>query len=272
MGRAGKFLGSAIVRLGLWPALLVAWFCFDAYAFDDADRALYTAAVNYCRTRPAQKIFDDVTHIVCFDGQIFVNEDSSYIERLPEHGLFVVRSPGGRSGAAAKIAKVLAAKHADVVIYDYCLSACANVFLVASDRTYIKKDSIVAWHYGLIDDDTCGRVERDHSLTRTQCSTGRSIAQPLLFADAFLPKLVAARDRRILKPPMSAYVSRILIGYFEGTGVFRDVFWTWHPRFSKPLLRTEIEYEAYPESQDELDELAKRLLGAWRRIRIIYDP
>lgn len=259
-----------LIGLSLWGLLLAVGFSERARAFDDADRAVYAAATAFCRTRPAQKLFDEPTKVVCFDGQILSDEDVSYIQQLPEHGLFVVRSPGGRLGGAEKIAKVLREKHADVVIYDYCLSACADFLFVASDRTYVMRDSIVAWHFGQVDNDTCGRVDRGKGLTRTVCSTGRSVTPPRLFAAAFLPERVTARDERILEPPMSAYVRRILVGYFEGTGVFRDIFWTWHPRYYKSLLRTEIEYQGYPESQEQLDDLLDKHLS--RRLKFIYDP
>ncbi len=252
-----SFRGT-LLTLSSFCALVVATGAEPARAFTDADRGVYAAAVNFCRTRPAQKFFDEVTHIVCFDGQIVPNEDVSFIQRLPEHGVFVVRSAGGWREPAERIAMILREKHADVLVYDYCLSACASVLFVASDRTYVVKDSIVAWHYGSVDNDTCGRVDPGRGLTRIVCSTGQSVDWPRLFAGTVRP--------------MSTYVSRILVGYFKGTGVFHDIFWTWHPRYYKPVLRTEIEYEAYPDSQDELDDLSRRLLGAWGKVRIIYDP
>jgi hypothetical protein len=55
---------------------------------------------------------------------------------------------------------------------------------------------------------------------------------------------------------------------FEGTGVLPDVAWTWNPRYYASALKTKIVYEAYPESQAEVDELAAR----FRLRRVIYDP
>jgi hypothetical protein len=56
---------------------------------------------------------------------------------------------------------------------------------------------------------------------------------------------------------------------FEGTGANPDVVWTWHPRYYAGLLKTRIIYEAYPESQGEVDAMASKLR---LRQRVLYDP
>jgi hypothetical protein len=45
-----------------------------------------------------------------------------------------------------EIANILREKDALIVLYDYCLSACANYILIASGQAYVVKDTIVAWH------------------------------------------------------------------------------------------------------------------------------
>jgi hypothetical protein len=54
----------------------------------------------------------------------------------------------------------------------------------------------------------------------------------------------------------------------EGRGVYPDVAWMWNPRYYKNTLTAKIVYEAYPESQAEVDELVAR----FRLRRVIYDP
>ncbi len=41
---------------------------------------------------------------------------------------------------------ILRDRHAPVVVYDYCFSACANYPLIASDLTYVLKGSSVLRH------------------------------------------------------------------------------------------------------------------------------
>ncbi len=49
-----------------------------------------------------------------------------------------------------ELSDILREKNATVVIRDYCLSACANYVFVATDRTYVLKNSIVAWRPGAV--------------------------------------------------------------------------------------------------------------------------
>jgi len=70
-------------------------------------------------------------------------------------------------------------------------------------------------------------------------------------------------------PPDSRYVRKIISSIYAESAVFHDVAWTTHPRFYPGLFKTEIVYEAYPESQSEVDDMLARL--HWN-IRIIYDP
>jgi hypothetical protein len=42
----------------------------------------------------------------------------------------------------------------------------------------------------------------------------------------------------------------------------------WNPRFWKNTIKTKVAYQAYPESQDEVDAMVARL----HLRRVIYDP
>ena len=50
--------------------------------------------------------------------------------------------------------------------------------------------------------------------------------------------------------------------------MYPEVMWTWNPRYHASAIKTKIFYEAYPESQSNVDALAARVR---LRYRIIYD-
>jgi hypothetical protein len=56
---------------------------------------------------------------------------------------------------------------------------------------------------------------------------------------------------------------------FEGTGQYPNVVWTWNPRYYASTLKTKITYQAYPNSQAEVDALASKLP---HRVRVLHDP
>src|SRR5207244_2281214 len=85
--------------------------------------------------------------ILCFDGEIANYINISLARNLNEGGLFVVRSFGGYQVPAIDLSDLLRERRATVVVYDYCLSACAEFFFVASHQTFVVKDTLVAWHH-----------------------------------------------------------------------------------------------------------------------------
>jgi hypothetical protein len=85
--------------------------------------------------------------VLCFTGAISENMDVSLANDLKDDGLFVVRSLGGYPGPAVALSDIIRDRHATVVVYDYCFSACAGFLLVASYHTYVLKGTLVAWHY-----------------------------------------------------------------------------------------------------------------------------
>jgi hypothetical protein len=76
-------------------------------------------------------------------------------------------------------------------------------------------------------------------------------------------------DSRFKDPPESFAIRRTLRNMFEGTGRFPDVAWTWNSRHYASMIKTRIIYEAYPNSQDEVDAVASKLGLAFR---VLYDP
>ena len=70
-------------------------------------------------------------------------------------------------------------------------------------------------------------------------------------------------------PPESFTMRKMLRSMFEGTGRYPDVLSTWNPRYYASALKTKIVYEAYPNSQAEIDAMAAKLR---LRNRVLYDP
>jgi hypothetical protein len=256
------------------------------------DRERYYSAVDYCRrdvwpnwpspmnawpSRPNPMALSLDKKILCFNGEITANMDLSPAKDLEKDGLFVVRSPGGSAQSAIELSDLLRDRHATVVVYDYCFSACAAFFLVASDQTYVLKGTLVAWHYPHSSDPshpfcTSLTMPRDggpKKLYRGQCNTsGDQVAYSThpLVAQFYKDRAVSATFEA---PPDTRYVRKIISSIYAESAVFRDIAWTIHPRFYPSLFKTRIVYEAYPESQSEVDEMLAR--QHWN-IRVIYDP
>jgi hypothetical protein len=68
--------------------------------------------------------------------------------------------------------------------------------------------------------------------------------------------------------PQSSHTRKMVWIKYDLSASYRDVFWMWNPRHHVNYFKTRITYEAYPESQDEVDEITRR----FRLPDIIYDP
>jgi hypothetical protein len=213
--------------------------------------------------------------VLCFDGAISRGQDVSLARGLEENGVFVVRSPGGDVAAAVALADLLQDRRATVVVYDYCLLACASYLLFASAETIVRKDSLVAWRYSN-EPPWCPSlvVPRDDGPKRLEvapCSDAPPEYQSgYREFQSLSQKFYATRavDPLIEWPPESFIIRKILKSMFEGTGTFPDVFWTWNPRYYAAAIKTKVVYEAYPKSQSELDAMASNL----GLPHVLYDP
>jgi hypothetical protein len=252
--------------------------CAISHAPAASETFAYESAVAYCRgnvTRPIA-LSDDRTTL-CFDGGIS-NQDFSPIERLKENGLFVVRSPGGSVAAAIAVANLLRDKNAIVVVYDYCISACAHYLLIASDQTAVRKSTIVAWHFmrGL----ECSEMKSYDAgwPERLQVEVCPSVSweQQRDYREAEALSLRFYTERTLVPglfgggfdTPQSIHITKMLKSMSNETGALPELLWMWNPRFYKAVFKTKVTYEAYPESQAEVDEIAARI--GYRRV--LYDP
>ncbi|MBA7464886.1 hypothetical protein ES703_76057 [subsurface metagenome] len=243
-------------------------------AQQDFDRERYYRAVEYCRgdvLRPLALSPDG--QVLCFDGEVAGDLDVSPARGLKENGLFVVRSPGGSSATAVELAEIVGDHHATVIVYDHCFSACAVFFLIASDQTYVLNGALVTWHH--LQERSAGSLctymtepaeGRPKKVQRGPCQTGGELGAN------FWPDLARFFGNRTIgsfdPPPDSLYVRRIIRNLYAETGVFPNIAWTLHPRNYPVLFKTKIFYEAYPQSQEEVDVMAVRSGSG----RVIYDP
>ncbi len=214
--------------------------------------------------------------ILCLDGVLSPGQDISLVESLGANGLFVVRSAGGDIRSAMVIADLLGDRHATVVVYDYCLLACASFLLFASEETFVLKNSLVAWRYST-DELWCPslRTAKDEGPKRLEiapCS-----GAPPGYQDGYKRFQDISRDFYAVRgadplaewPPQSIFVRKILRRKFEETGTVPNYYWTWNPRHVAGAIKTKIVYEAYPQTQQEMDAIAAQIS---LHSPVIYDP
>lgn len=251
---------------------------------DGFDKESFYRAVRYCRQNALRDLgsmssqgplsLNPDKRILCFDGPIAANLNVSLARSLAEGGLFVVRSNGGMAPPAIELSDIIRDRRAKVVVYDYCYSACALFFLVASYETYVLRGALVAWHNTPGVDTApplCTFLVDPHDgggpkLQRGPCIENGGDAISGMFREFFKDRAVSPFQ----VPPDSRYVRRRLVAMYADSGVARDIAWTIHPRYYSRLFKTKIVYEAYPESQSEVDDMAAAWPGP--KTKIIYDP
>jgi hypothetical protein len=241
------------------------------------DRDAYYRAVDYCRHHLwSGKTLSPDRQILCFSAELVQDMDVSFANDLNENGIFAVRSPGGYGKPAMALANILRDRHATVVVYDYCISACANFLLIATDLTYVVRGALVLWHNspadGLCTFLAAAGDGGPPKLQRGHCRPGE------LAVDTHWPALKEflkgrANNPDMLLPADTNYVRRMVSNKYQGylaSGAYHDVLWTIHPRYLPILFKTRIIYEAYPESEEELNRILDRL--HMKDARVIYDP
>jgi hypothetical protein len=211
------------------------------------------------------------------DGEIDPKLNISLVKNLENGGLFVVRSPGGQAVSAIALSDVIRARQAVVVTYDYCVSACALFLLIAPDQAFVLKDALVAWHnpqsggggHPLCTYLVESRDSKGKRLRRGVCGGGgrEAVSDLPILRQFFRDRVI---DPSFEAPPDSLYVRKRLMNLYTETGLDRDIAWTLHPRYYSGLFKTKITYEAYPESQDDVDGILSRV-GLWN-FKVIYDP
>jgi hypothetical protein len=212
--------------------------------------------------------------VLCLDGQIYAPIDFLVVHSLEQGGLFVVRGYGGGIGATLALADLLLAREATVIVNDYCLAICANYLFIASVKTFVPRDALVAWINHPTGPDNCFGFHEtpDRLAPRLQekpCDFPEidSSTRELI---RLKKKFYKGRMLSLEEPPESIAVRRILKRKFDATGRYpEDTYWTWNPRYYASAIRTPVIYEAYPQSQDEVDAILARV---GLSLSVIYDP
>ncbi len=226
------------------------------------------AAVALCRNHPNDIYVSDDRSVLCFDGELRRDQTLDIFDRLKDGGQFVIRSRGGWPNTSIAISEILMNKGAEVVVYDYCLSGCANYIFFASRKTYVMKDAIVAWHgnsirRGQCESETLG-LFKERSLSQED---KEYVCQQTPVLARFLNRRKMNAD--YLRRPLSVHTLKTVQLYYREHGSLGRVFWMWNPRHYAGASSTHVIYESYPQTQEEVDNLRRKLrLG----IRIIYDP
>ncbi len=271
----------AVRKLLCLLSILLVSATFHEAAYSELNE--FSSAANYCLNyRNSTKLSDDRT-VLCFDGPIIPDRDTTAFLDLKQGGFFVMRSPGGYGPLAVELSNTLREKNATVILYDYCLSACANYFLVASSKTYVLKNTVVAWHGGppKIDCSADGMERlltyyreylRGWQLTDGQLSPDLVCKYSDLVKAFFMQRGI---DDRHIYEPQTAYTKKMVSLVAKGAIDTRRIFWMWHPQNYRDHFGSKITYESYPKNQDDVDDIVRRLQTNARLllgIRVFYDP
>jgi hypothetical protein len=236
-----------------------------------ADVDIAALVASCAQVRDAIKLSLD-NDVLCFDGGIEKNAPLGEIRKLNSGGTFVARSQGGNVVVAMLIADILLEKNATVVLHDYCMSACANAFLVATHETRVAHGTIVAWHGGGVPNWSCapiadipkqqdeaamnesGEIHQLYCRQRTQLHT--------FYKRRGITEHFVQRPQTLNSRKMFALLLRQ--GYDK-----RRALWMWHPENFDSYFKSKISFQSFPSSQDEVDERLRQLRFP---IRVVYDP
>lgn len=236
------------------------------------------AAVSFCKKAvfDAQRwssavVLNDSKSIACFSGEIsltYGSRDTAKLRDLKNGGIFVVRSHGGTVAHAMAIGNLLRDKSASVVAYDFCLSACADFILLATETAHVVKETLVAAHYGRERLPTiCGDLAAaygDAACPKSRLFNNRDGAA---FSKYFETRV--ASQSVFSGQAQSGYVRNAIRAMsLTDKKVAETVWWTLSPDYLSSTFKTKISYEAYYRDQADVDRLAQKL----RMGRVIYDP
>lgn len=195
------------------------------------EKEAFHRAADYCRSVVVRPIAlsDDHT-ILCLDGRIEKNADVSPAEKLKEGGLFVIRSAGGDIASVIALAEVVRERRAIVIVYDQCLSSCANYLLIASDRAYVLKGALAAWDYESSDPALPSCAKFGMEKTRDgDCRLQRGSCQPSSADEAEWRKILLAqagfyRERMVdpyfEPPPDNRYLRKVVKSLYPDTHTY----------------------------------------------------
>jgi hypothetical protein len=85
--------------------------------------------------------------MICLSGPVSEEMKEAFERHLkPTTRFLVVRSNGGRADYGMDIAEEILKRGMDIIVHDFCLSACANYFFLAAHNKFLINNAIVGWH------------------------------------------------------------------------------------------------------------------------------
>lgn len=87
--------------------------------------------------------------LLCVDGAVTDAFADWYVPRADQFGDVVIRSLGGRGAAGVRTGEAALQAGTHVVVWDYCISACANGLVIGAARVTVPEPAILAWHGSL---------------------------------------------------------------------------------------------------------------------------
>ena len=247
----------------------------ETIQLSEAAKAAYADALTYCRgnvLRP--EVLRADKGVLCLDGQMSHGDELVLAAGQERGGIFVVRSDDGDIASTIALADLLLIKEATVVVNNYCLAVCADYLFIATAKTFVPKDALVAWTVRATAENSCARFSDTPDLRAPRLEEAPCVGSASFTAvrnESLKGRFYHGRFVGLpQQPPESVGIRKILKRKFDETGKYPDgTYWTWNPRYYASAIKAKIVYEAYPHSQDEVDGIVKRLGLA---VSVIYDP
>jgi hypothetical protein len=216
---------------------------------------------------------------LCFSGPIQPNLDLSVFRGLKAGDYVIMRSEGGDPRTAMKLSDILRERNVVVILYDYCLGACADYLLVAN-RTFVQKDTIVAWRggqdtlLGMAANPWCRGAGPTREPRKLFDQDGVPAKEPVVDAfcewDELNRRFFRQRglNERYIHEPQTGYTKKKVQSALMKETDKNKVYWMWNPKNYGDYFKSNVSFDSYPRSQREVDSIvARHRLG----IRVVFD-
>jgi hypothetical protein len=215
----------------------------------------------------------------CFDGPIGSNLDLSVFRRLKADDRVVMRSEGGDPLIAMRLSDILREKNVAVILYDYCLAACAD-FVFVANRTFVKSNTIVAWNgdhdprVGVASAPWCSGPDPRREPRKLFDQNGvptKEPESPWCEQRELIREFFQSRglDGRYVHAPPTDYTKKKVQSALTKEPDGKKVFWMWNPKNYGDYFKSKVSFQDYPHSQKEVDRLVTQFkLG----VRVVFDP
>lgn len=232
-----------------------------------------------CRGSNISALLGHHRAVVCFDGPIERGLDLSVFSALNPGAYVVMRSKGGDPGTALRLSDILRERRVTVILYDYCLGACAD-YVFAANRTFVKRNTIVAWNggldprFGMVSYVSCHSPDPKREPRKLFDENGVPTKEPMspwcqwteLIKEFFQSR---GLDGGYIHKPQTDYTNKKVQSALMKEPDRKKVFWMWNPKNYGDYFKSKVSFQDYPQSQREVDRLvAQYKLG----VRVVFDP